>query len=183
MPTERSPALLDSAPVEGRRVAASFDGGAITSNAGALPLGATDRAIGLVMRRDESLHRIAQRGAFRLGRHRCGGLLVTGLARIKPLLREPTIPRGPFACGGQRHLGVDAAAKVGLLPADDDALNPSPPRHSLAGVPVFSRAHVERQSVATPVGVETRRQCLQGPIHQRALPPTAADHRLRRRGF
>jgi hypothetical protein len=33
-------------PVETRRVVAAFDGGAITSNAGALLLGATDRAIG-----------------------------------------------------------------------------------------------------------------------------------------
>jgi hypothetical protein len=38
------------APVEGRRVEAAFDGGAITSDAGALLLGATDRAIGLIGR-------------------------------------------------------------------------------------------------------------------------------------
>jgi len=38
------------APVERRRVAADFDGGAITSDAGALLLGASDRAIGLVDR-------------------------------------------------------------------------------------------------------------------------------------
>jgi Transposase DDE domain group 1 len=50
MPTECSPALFDFAPVETRRVVAAFDGGAITSNAGALLLGATDRAIGLVRR-------------------------------------------------------------------------------------------------------------------------------------
>jgi Transposase DDE domain group 1 len=50
MQTECSPALFDFAPVEGRRVVASFDGGAITSNAGALLLGATDRAINLVGR-------------------------------------------------------------------------------------------------------------------------------------
>ena len=50
MPTECSPALFDFAPVETRRVVAAFDGGAITSNAGALLLGATDRAIGLVGR-------------------------------------------------------------------------------------------------------------------------------------
>jgi len=42
--------LFDFAPVEGRRVEAAFDGGAITSDAGALLLGATDRAIGLVGR-------------------------------------------------------------------------------------------------------------------------------------
>jgi hypothetical protein len=38
------------APVEGRTVVAGFDGGAITSDAGALLLGATDRAIRLVER-------------------------------------------------------------------------------------------------------------------------------------
>jgi Transposase DDE domain group 1 len=50
MPTECSPALFDFAPVEGRAVVAAFDGGVITSDAGALLLGATDRAIGLVER-------------------------------------------------------------------------------------------------------------------------------------
>ena len=50
MPPECSPALFDFAPVEGRAVVAGFDGGAITSNAGALLLGATDRATGLVQR-------------------------------------------------------------------------------------------------------------------------------------
>ncbi len=50
MATECSAGLFDFAPVEGRRVEAAFDGGAITSDAGALLLGATDRAIGLVER-------------------------------------------------------------------------------------------------------------------------------------
>jgi len=50
MRTECSPALFEFAPVEGRAVVAGFDGGAITSDAGALLLGATDRAIGLVGR-------------------------------------------------------------------------------------------------------------------------------------
>jgi hypothetical protein len=50
MPTECSPGLFDFAPVEGRAVVAGFDGGAITSDAGALLVGATDRAIGLVRR-------------------------------------------------------------------------------------------------------------------------------------
>ncbi len=48
--TESSPTLFDFAHVEGRAVVAGFDGGAITSDAGALLLGATDRAIGLVRR-------------------------------------------------------------------------------------------------------------------------------------
>jgi hypothetical protein len=50
MPTECSPTLFEFAPVAGRAVVAGFDGGVITSNAGALLLGATDRAIGLVQR-------------------------------------------------------------------------------------------------------------------------------------
>jgi hypothetical protein len=50
MPTGCKPALFEFAPVEGRAVVAGFDGGAITSDAGALLLGATDRAIGLVRR-------------------------------------------------------------------------------------------------------------------------------------
>ena len=46
MPTECNPELFGFAPVEGREVVAAFDAGAITSDAGALLLGATDRAIG-----------------------------------------------------------------------------------------------------------------------------------------
>jgi hypothetical protein len=50
MPTECSCDLFGFAPVEGRRVEAAFDGGDATSDAGALLLGATERAIGLVDR-------------------------------------------------------------------------------------------------------------------------------------
>jgi hypothetical protein len=50
MPTECSAELFEFAPVERRVVVAGFDGGAITSDAGALLLGATDRAIKLVDR-------------------------------------------------------------------------------------------------------------------------------------
>ena len=50
MQTECSADLFGFAPVEGRAVVAAFDGGKMTSDAGALLLGATDRAIGLVER-------------------------------------------------------------------------------------------------------------------------------------
>ena len=50
MRTECNPEPLLFAPVDGRAVVASFDGGAITSDAGGLLLGATDRAIDLVGR-------------------------------------------------------------------------------------------------------------------------------------
>ena len=42
--------LFEFVAVEGRPVVAAFDGGSITSDAGALLLGATDRAIGLINR-------------------------------------------------------------------------------------------------------------------------------------
>ena len=50
MPTECSADLFGFAPVEGREVIAAFDGGAMTSDAGALLLGAGDRAIGMMAR-------------------------------------------------------------------------------------------------------------------------------------
>ena len=50
MPAECNPSLFDFAPVAGHAVVAAFDGGAITSDAGALLLGATDRAIRLIER-------------------------------------------------------------------------------------------------------------------------------------
>ena len=50
MPTECSAELFGFARVEGRSVVGAFDGGKITSDAGALLLGATDRAVGLINR-------------------------------------------------------------------------------------------------------------------------------------
>jgi Transposase DDE domain group 1 len=50
MPTECSADLFGFAPVEGRKVEAAFDGGTLTSEAGALLLGATDRQIRLIER-------------------------------------------------------------------------------------------------------------------------------------
>ena len=50
MPTECSRDLFGYEAVEGRQVVAGFDGGQVTSDAGALLLGAANRAIGLVRR-------------------------------------------------------------------------------------------------------------------------------------
>jgi hypothetical protein len=50
MPTDCTPDLFGFAPVAGREVVADFNGGAITSEAGALLLGATDRAVGMTER-------------------------------------------------------------------------------------------------------------------------------------
>src|SRR5256885_4179081 len=50
MTTECIQDSLDFGTVEGRRVVGAFDGGAITSDGGALLLGATDKAIRLIAR-------------------------------------------------------------------------------------------------------------------------------------
>ena len=50
MPTECSAERFDFGIVEGRPVEAAFDAGLVTSDAGALLLGATDRAIGMMDR-------------------------------------------------------------------------------------------------------------------------------------
>jgi hypothetical protein len=50
MQTECIPDLFGFEPVERRRVEASFDGGQMTSDGGALLLGRTARAIGLIDR-------------------------------------------------------------------------------------------------------------------------------------
>src|SRR5918994_2521177 len=50
MQTECTPRLFSFEAVEGRSVVAGFDGGAITSNAGAMLLGQVDRGLGLMRR-------------------------------------------------------------------------------------------------------------------------------------
>ena len=63
MQTECSAKPSEFAPVEGRRVVAEFDGGAVTSDAGGLLLGAADKAIGMV-RRLAGCFRDARDGRF-----------------------------------------------------------------------------------------------------------------------
>jgi hypothetical protein len=50
MQTECSVDLFGFTPVEGRKVVAAFDGGQMTSDAGAMLLGATDKQIRLIER-------------------------------------------------------------------------------------------------------------------------------------
>ncbi|MGA9033878.1 MAG: IS1380 family transposase [Sulfuricaulis sp.] len=56
MPTECSAESFDFGSVEGRRVEAAFDAGLVTSDAGALLLGATDRAIRMIDRFASCFH-------------------------------------------------------------------------------------------------------------------------------
>ncbi len=53
MQTECSPALFEFEPGETKNVVAGFDGGTITSDAGALLLGRLDRGLGLIRRMAE----------------------------------------------------------------------------------------------------------------------------------
>ena len=68
MRTECSPDSLDFASLGGRNVTAAFDGGAMTSNAGALLLRETDRLIGLSRQSGGLLHRWPQAGQDRAQR-------------------------------------------------------------------------------------------------------------------
>ena len=82
MPTQCSRDLFGYEAVEGRQVVAAFDGGRVTSDAGALLLGATDRAIGLVTRfaacfadgrvRSQIEHAVEGHGGAAGVRHRAG---------------------------------------------------------------------------------------------------------------
>jgi hypothetical protein len=56
MPTECSAQSFDFGAVEGRHVEAAFDGGLVTSDAGALLLGTTDRAIRMMDRLASCFH-------------------------------------------------------------------------------------------------------------------------------
>jgi hypothetical protein len=129
MQTECTPNLFGFAPVEGRRVEAAFDGGAMTSDAGALLLGATDRAIGLI-------------GRF-------AGCFVD---RRKPELIEHQVS----TLVGQRVVGI-ALGYEDL--ADHDVLRHDPAMAVLAGklrarrkdcAPVAGKSTLNRLELSTP---------------------------------
>jgi DDE family transposase len=62
MPTECNPELFGFAAAERREVVAAFDGGAISSDAGALLLGATDCVIGMMDRFASCFHDVRRPG-------------------------------------------------------------------------------------------------------------------------
>jgi hypothetical protein len=79
MPTECIPEEFDFARVEGRRVFGGFDGGEMSSDAGGLLLGSTDRAIGLIDRfaacfRDARRAELVEHAVTTLVRQRVIGL-------------------------------------------------------------------------------------------------------------
>ena len=68
MPTECSSECFDFGIVDGRPVEAGFDGGLVTSDAGALLLGATDRAVCRAQQQRPSIRR--DQAAIKSGFHR-----------------------------------------------------------------------------------------------------------------
>lgn len=129
MQTECNANLLSFAPVEKRSVVAAFDGGAVTSDAGALLLGATDRAIRLV-------ERFA--GCFRDGR------------------RQELIEHDVKTLVGQRVFGL-ALGYEDLN--DHDQLRHDPMMHILAGklearrsdcAPIAGKSTLNRLELSRP---------------------------------
>ena len=100
MPTECSQDLFDFGTVEGRQVVGAFDGGQITSDAGALLLGQTNRAIGLVSR---------LAGCFQDGRdpafavHEVPAMLAPAHLRYRARLRGHQRSRSAAARSGARR--------------------------------------------------------------------------------
>ena len=87
MPTRCISESFVFSSVEGRRVVAGFDRGAVTSDAGALLLGAADRAIGLI-------DRFAARFANVPAATEHGGTVTTlaDHARVRPSSGEDGFP-------------------------------------------------------------------------------------------
>jgi hypothetical protein len=134
MPTECNPSLFDFAPVEGRAVVAAFDGGAITSDAGALLLGATERAMGLVSRfaacfADPRAPELLEHSVETLLMQRVFGIALgyEALVDHDELRHDPVLARG--AAAGLRAAGWEIDPEpAGAGPERADALSPDRPR-------------------------------------------------------
>src|SRR5260370_13031538 len=132
MQTECSVDLFGFARVEGRAVVAGFDGGRMTSDAGAMLLGATDRAIGLIERFDGCFidHRAAE-----LVEHTVAGLVrqrVVGIALgYEDLIDHDQLRHDPIMavpCGkleAKRSDCAPLAGKTTLNPLEPILAEPS----------------------------------------------------------
>jgi hypothetical protein len=115
MPTECNPAVFEFPRLEGRAVVASFDGGRITSDAGALLLGATDRVIGLT-RRLATCFKDSRNPAF--VEHSVETLLMQRIVGIAPGYEDLVVPVSGDARVRPHRLGHDGARR-GLPPSGD----------------------------------------------------------------
>src|SRR5258707_4027737 len=130
MPTDCSAERFDFGVVEGRAVEAAFDGGLVTSDAGALLLGAADRAIDLVGRfadcfRDHRRQDLIEHAVGTLIGQRVFGIALgyEDLNDHDELRHDPlmavlagklTAPRADWAPGG----GKSTPKPVGLGPTE-----------------------------------------------------------------
>ena len=115
MPTECIPDLFGFAPAEGRAVVAAFDGGRVTSDAGALLLSRTDRAIGLVGRfaacfRDDRAAEFVEHSVPRLAMQRVFGIALG----YEDLLDHDTLRHDPVlaACAAKLTAGRRGCAPL-----------------------------------------------------------------------
>jgi DDE family transposase len=143
MPTECSRDLFGFAPVAGREVVAAFDGGAITSDAGALLLGTTDRAIGMMERFAACFQSVEAQQEMHAVRFAPRHQIVAGEARIGA--HQDANP-GPAAA----NLGNDARHRL------DRAVRRIQARAPQLGVQQMASAeHVKRQiAVAVVIAME-----------------------------
>ena len=169
MQTECSADLFGFARVEGRAVVAGFDGGKMTSDAGALLLGATDRAIRLVDRFAGCFtdSRAPELIEHEVGRWSGSGCLAgAGLRRSGRSRRAA--PRPDDGGAGRQAVGAAqglcaAGRQIDAQPAragraGADAL--SPDRHGIGAeiealfVDLFVEAHHTRRSRSSSISVE-----------------------------
>ena len=157
MLTECNPELFEFAPVEGRQVVAAFDGGTITSDAGALLLGGADRAIRLTERFASCFTDTRRRNWWSTGRHDGDATSVRYRARLRrPDRSRRTAPRsGAGGAGGQaggQTVGLCGsgwevdAEPAGTEPAGADALSQDQPR-SGGGQALFVDLFLEAHKV------------------------------------
>ena len=162
MPTECSAKPMGLARVDGRAVVADFEGGAITSNAGGLLLGATDRAIGLgasALRRCFADSRDAGSGwGSTRWRRWCGAAGVRHRARLRgPGRARPAAPR-PGARGGARPARGAAPAAARRSPARARSTGSSTvPRKPTATAGSPTTARRSRRCSWTSSSTRTRR--------------------------
>jgi hypothetical protein len=169
MPTECCPGLFDFAPVEGRQVVGAFDGGVITSDAGALLLGATDRAIRLTERFTACF---ADRRMPELVEHKVGAMVmqrVFGIALgYEDLTDHDELRHDPV-------LGV-LAGKLAARRSDCAAL---------AGKSTLNRLELSPDGADALSQDQSRRRRHRGAVHRsvsrRASPRPGADHPRPRR--
>jgi IS5 family transposase len=126
VPTERSRDLFGFEALEGRQVVAAFDGGQVTSDAGALLLGAVNRAIGLVRRlagcfADGRMQELVEHGVETMLMQRICGTIRLKLLKIGALVRI-SVRRIKVAmlAAPRRPLRSSLGAKQAACPYQDE---------------------------------------------------------------